>query len=191
MNEKLASIANKKFVNLISNIKVNKNLLLDIVESSEELSTLLEWTKIDRDDLTLCFSSTKDNDAYQLMKQYCDGTKIIVLIKSENGKRFGGYTSGVNVSDITVTFYQNDNSFLFSLDNMKKYNVKNKEHAFIVQPEGFFSFGADLVIKRGFREGKINSSSFPFDYGTSENTLEEFNGGMRTFNIEEIEILTA
>ena len=138
MNEKLASIANKKFVNLISNIKVNKNLLLDIVESSEELSTLLEWTKIDRDDLTLCFSSTNDNDAYQLMKQYCDGTKIIVLIKSENGKRFGGYTSGVNVSDITVTFYQNDNSFLFSLDNMKKYNVKNKEHAFIVQPEGFF-----------------------------------------------------
>lgn len=132
MNEKLASIANKKFVNLISNIKVNKNLLLDIVESSEELSTLLEWTKIDRDDLTLCFSSTNDNDAYQLMKQYCDGTKIIVLIKSENGKRFGGYTSGVNVSDITVTFYQNDNSFLFSLDNMKKYNVKNKEHAFIV-----------------------------------------------------------
>lgn len=66
------------------------------------------------------------------MKQYCDGTKIIVLIKSENGKRFGGYTSGVNVSDITVTFYQNDNSFLFSLDNIKKYNVKNKEHAFIV-----------------------------------------------------------
>ena len=117
MNEKLASIANKKFVNLISNIKVNKNLLLDIVESSEELSTLLEWTKIDRDDLTLCFSSTNDNDAYQLMKQYCDGTKIIVLIKSENGKRFGGYNSGVNVSDITVTFYQNDNSFLFSLDS--------------------------------------------------------------------------
>ena len=191
MNEKLSSIANKKFVNLISNIKVNKNLLLDIVESSEELSTLLEWTKIDRDDLTLCFSSTNDNDAYQLMKQYCDGTKIIVLIKSENGKRFGGYTSGVNVSDITVTFYQNDNSFLFSLDNMKKYNVKNKEHAFIVQSEGFFSFGADLVIKRGFREGKKNSSSFPFDYGTSENTLEEINGGMRTFNIEEIEILTA
>ena len=138
MNEKLARIANKKFVNLISNIKVNKNLLLDIVESSEELSTLLEWTKIDRDDLTLCFSSTNDNDAYQLMKQYCDGTKIIVLIKSENGKRFGGYTSGVNVSDITVTFYQNDNSFLFSLDNMKKYNVKNKEHAFIVQPKNFF-----------------------------------------------------
>ena len=113
MNEKLASIANKKFVNLISNIKVNKNLLLDIVESSEELSTLLEWTKIDRDDLTLCFSSTNDNDAYQLMKQYCDGTKIIVLIKSENGKRFGGYTSGVNVSDITVTFYQNAIHFYF------------------------------------------------------------------------------
>ena len=138
MNEKLARIANKKFVNLISNIKVNKNLLLDIVESSEELSTLLEWTKIDRDDLTLCFSSTNDNAAYQLMKQYCDGTKIIVLIKSEIGKRFGGYTSVVNVSDITVTFYQNDNSFLFSLDNMKKYNVKNKEHAFIVQPKNFF-----------------------------------------------------
>ena len=113
MNEKLASIANKKCVNLISNIKVNKNLLLDIVESSEELSTLLEWTKIDRDDLTLCFSSTNDNDAYQLMKQYCDGTKIIVLIKSENGKRFGGYTSGVNVSDITVTFIKMTIHFYF------------------------------------------------------------------------------
>ena len=87
MNEKLASIANKKFVNLISNIKVNKNLLLDIVESSEELSTLLEWTKIDRDDLTLCFSSTNVNDAYQLMKQYCDGTKIIVFNKIRKWKK--------------------------------------------------------------------------------------------------------
>lgn len=170
---------------------MNKNLLIDIVESSEELSTLLQWTGIDRDDLTLCFSSINDNDDYLLMKQYCDGTKLIVLIKTENGKRFGGFISGVRLSDIDITSYKDDNSFLFSLDTMQKFMINNKDHAFYVERDGYFSFGADLVIKKGFTEGKINSSSFPLDYGTEANTLEEFNGGMSTFNIEEIEILTA
>ena len=191
INNQLMNSANKKIVNLFSNASVNKNLILDIFQSTNEFETLLNWTGIDKSNLVLCFKSSYDNEDPHLMRRYCDGEHLIVIIQAENGRRFGGYISGVRLTDLDVTQYKSDSAFLFSLDNKTKYPIRNKENAFFVQRDSFFSFGHDLVINEGFKHGKVNTANFPYDYGEAEDTIAEFNGGLTSFDIEEMEILAA
>ena len=189
-NSKLTATVNRKAVNLFSNVSVNKNLILELFNDSNEYETLMQWTNINKEDLFLCFKSTYDGDDPHLMRRYCDGDKLIVVIKAENGKRFGGFVSGVTFTK-DVQKYETDKAFLFSLDNMKKFPIRNPSNAFIVETDGFFSFGNDIKISNGYRDRKVNSANFPSDYGDSSNTLEELTGGMRNFDIYEMEILTA
>ena len=124
INSKLLSSANKKMVNLFSSASVNKNLILDIFQSTEEFNALMSWTGIDKSNLVLCFKSSYDNEDPHLMRRYCDGEHLIVIIQAENGRRFGGYISGVRLTDLEVTQYKSDTAFLFSLDNQVKYPIK-------------------------------------------------------------------
>lgn len=189
-NSKLSATVNRKAVNLFSNVSVNKNLILELFNSSNEFETLMQWTNINKEDLILCFKTTYDGEDPHLMRRYCDGEKLIVVIKADNGKRFGGFISGIALTK-DIERYETDKAFLFSLDNMKKYPIRNPSNAFILEEDGFFSFGNDLKISNGYGNGKLNSADFPSDYGDSSNTLDELTGGMRNFDIYEMEILTA
>ena len=63
----------------------------------------------------------------------------MVLVKTKEGKKFGGYTSipWNNNKGGIITDYQ---SFISSLDKMKKYEVKKPEKA-IQTNDGYFVFG--------------------------------------------------
>ena len=117
----------------------------------------------------------------------CDqNTNIIVLIKTNDGKKFGGYTS-VGFSNFYRS-YHDDTAFLFSIDKREIYpNIKGKSAV-----DSFYNFGPcfsgdsikiyDNFLKNGGVTVK-NSGNFE--------TNEEFqiNDGKMAFGVEEIEVL--
>ena len=189
-NANLTKSTNKKFINIFSNVVVNKNLILEIFRNKDEIETVLNWANIDKKDIFLCFKSSYDNEDPQLMRKFCKTDELIVMLSLENGKRLGGYIKGVNLNDEKKTEYESNTAFLFSIDSMKKYDVSNGNKAFVVEKDGFFSFGeGDLVVGKEFRSGKHNRAEFPKNDGKEGDSLQELTGGLEVFAIDEMEII--
>ena len=121
----------------------------------------------------------------------------LVLIETENGNRFGGYTSdnftpgtfGLTSTSIEVT-KKDTSAFLFNLDLKKIYNVKKEYAASAIDSDDFFTlcFGeGDLLLRDQFlTEGGL--STFPNYYG-DENTKEnELTNGEKEFEVKYFEI---
>ena len=121
----------------------------------------------------------------------------LVLIETESGNRFGGYTSdnftpgtfGLTSTSIEVT--KKDNSaFLFNLDLKKIYNVKKEYRNSALDSDDFFTlcFGdGDLLLRDQFLT-KGGLSNFPNYYG-DENTKEyELTNGEEEFDVKYFEI---
>jgi hypothetical protein len=70
--------------------------------------------------LELIYSSYIDGDKISAFTSKCKGiAPTLVVIKSENGKRFGGYTSTEWNSD--GSYQDGNNEFIFSFDNFASY----------------------------------------------------------------------
>ncbi len=99
--------------------------------------------------------------------------RTLILIETNNNKRFGGYSTRdwgifkeIMSNFVDLNSFQNDkNSFLFSLDNYKKYTVKDINKAIYSDSKHLFVFGdGDIIIKDNY----LNKSSecyFPKSYG--------------------------
>ena len=121
----------------------------------------------------------------------------LVLIETENGNRFGGYTSDnftpqtFGLTSTSIELFKKDNAaFLFNLDSKKVYNIKPKEAIKALDCDDYFTlcFGeGDLVLRDKFlSSGGI--STFPGYYG-DENTQEnELTNGEKEFEIKAFEV---
>ena len=99
--------------------------------------------------------------------------RTLILIETNDNKRFGGYSTRdwgifkeIMSNFIDLNSFQNDkNSFLFSLDNYKKYTIKDINKAIYSDNKHLFVFGdGDIIIKDNY----LNKSSecyFPKSYG--------------------------
>jgi len=96
----------------------------------------------------LLYRLTRDGDNPQAFHSKCDGkgTTIIFIKNYSNGYRFGGFTTlpwaGNN------TYHQDSKAFVFSLNNKKKFPIKNANDGSAV---GHYSnygpiFGGDTDI---------------------------------------------
>ena len=121
----------------------------------------------------------------------------LVLIETENGNRFGGYTSdnftpgtfGLTSTSIEVS--KRDNAaFLFNLDLKKIYNIRKEYVTYALDSDDFFTlcFGdGDLLLRDQFLT-KGGTSNFPAYYG-DENTKEnELTNGEEEFEIKYFEM---
>ena len=99
--------------------------------------------------------------------------RTLILIETNDNKRFGGYSTRdwgifkeIMSNFVDLNSFQNDkNSFLFSLDNYKKYTIKDINKAIYSDSKHLFVFGdGDIIIKDNY----LNKSSecyFPKSYG--------------------------
>ena len=133
------------------------------------------------------YRATEDGDKADDFHRLCDGnTNIIVLIKTKDGKKFGGYTSigfnNYNQSNL------DDTAFIFSIDRREIYpNIKGKnaiESYYNLGPT--FSGDSIKIYDNFFKKGGITSK-----VGTNYQTNEEYqiNDGKKIFAVEEIEVL--
>ena len=160
----------------------------DIIQDTKELELLTR--KISKNNnkiiLNLLFKAIVDSDKAEAFHEKCDFAKsTLVLVKSTNGKRFGGYTSctwkGNNIEK------KDDNAFVFSLDKMRIYDIKSGEDAIGCYPKfGPVFLGCQIRIYDQF----FTKGGTTFEKGMNYNTEEDYEltGGLKKFNIKDIEV---
>ena len=160
----------------------------EIIQSNEELELLTRKICTDQKKVTLnlLYKATVDSDKAEAFHKKCDkAERSIVLVKSSNGKRFGGYTScdwtGNNIDK------KDDNAFVFSLDKMKIYEVIKGEDAIgCYHKYGPVFLGCQIRIYDEFFERGGTTFQKGLNYYTEEDY--ELTGGIREFQIDEVEV---
>ena len=134
----------------------------------------------------LIYKASRDGDSAIKFHNICDKySNLIILIKTNEGIRFGGFTSNKFKSTSHVKL---DNSaFLFSLDLMKIFNILPGNYAiYCYNNTGpCFSKGS-LYIPNSFftKYGKTSIAGGPFQFKKNY----ELNNGTEQFLIKELEV---
>lgn len=147
--------------------------------------------------LKMIFNSDFHGDYAMDVHSRANYHHILVLIETDKGNRFGGYTSDnftpqtFGLTSTSIELFKRDNAaFLFNLDAKKIYNIKPKEISKALDCDDYFAlcFGeGDLLLRDKFlTSGGI--SNFPEYYG-DENTKEnELTNGEKEFWIKSFEV---
>ena len=164
---------------------------INIFHSTEELKLLIrkinKISKINKKiTLNLIYKATADSDRADVFHKKCDKAKnTLVLIETDKGKRFGGYTS-VNWKGECVC-KKDKNAFVFSLDKMKIYENIPGEDAIGCYPKfGPVFLGCQIrIYDNAFKKGGTT-----YEKGLNYRTTEDFEltGGDRVFYVKEIEV---
>ena len=160
----------------------------DIIQNTAELELLTR--KISKNNrkiiLNLLYKATIDSDKAEIFHQKCDpANSSLVLIKSGNGKRFGGYTS-CNWKGNSIE-KKDENAFVFSLDKMKIYENIPGEDAIGCYPKyGPIFLGCQIRIYDEF----FTNGGTTFEKGLNYKTEEDFelSGGLKEYDVKEIEV---
>ena len=160
----------------------------DIIHDAKELEMLTrKINKFNRKlTLNLLYKATADSDKAIAFHRKCNDAKsTIVLVETDKGKRFGGFTtcswSGECIDK------KDEEAFIFSLDKMKIYDNIPEEDAIGCYPKfGPIFLGCQIrIYNNAFSKGGTT-----FEKGLNYNTEEDFEltGGDRVFNVKEIEV---
>ena len=177
---------------------INKNFLNEsaIIKKNEEKSNLISWIseKGKIKNINLLYRATRDGDNHKSFYDKCSNKgPTLSLIKTKSGRRFGGF-SFVEWSDkIGMKRLKDINAFLYSLDNMEKYNILKPELAVCCYSNhssfltygnnadscGIFLYDNFLQKKNGNENHKSRVYNVTSDYCLS---------GENCFNVEEVEV---
>ena len=161
----------------------------DIIDNAQELELLTRrmcQNKYNKISLNLLYKAIVDSDKAEIFHRKCDSAeKTLVLIRSANGKRFGGFTScrweGNSLEK------KDENAFIFSLDKMKIYNVIQGEDAIGCFPNfGPVFLGCQIRIYDEF----FKNGGTTFEKGLNFDTKEDYEltGGLKKFDVKDIEV---
>ena len=160
----------------------------DIIQDVKELELLSR--KISKNNkkivLNLLYKATIDSDKAEVFHKKCDNAKsTLVLVKSDNGKRFGGFTTrdwkGNSIEK------KDNNAFVFSLDKMKIYDIILGEDAIGCYPKyGPVFLGCQIRIYDEF----FSQGGSTFEKGMNYSTDEDYEltGGQKKFGVKELEV---
>ena len=176
------------------NIPIKENKEINIIEKMKLLYKMYKdlisnWIEEDSEkEFKLLFKSSKDGDLLKTLHEKCDNKgPTIIIIKSSNGKIFGGYNP---LSwDESNKFKNDSNTFIFSLDTKIKYIIEKEEQKkysiFCGKNAIGFGGGFDICIRDQFMKNNNNYSKTP----TSFNTKNQFElTGEQNFIINELEV---
>ena len=160
----------------------------DIIHDTRELEMLTrKINKLNKKlTLNLLYKASADTDRAMAFHAKCDDAKsTIVLIETDKGKRFGGFTSCSWSGDCEEK--KDEEAFVFSLDKMKTYDSIPGEDAIGCYPKfGPIFLGCQIRIY----DNAFSKGGTTFEKGLNFNTEEDFEltGGDRIFNVKEIEV---
>ena len=161
----------------------------DIIESPKELELLTRRmcnNRYKKISLNLLYKAIIDSDKASVFHKKCDSAQCtLVLVRSGNGKRFGGFTS-CNWKGNSIEKKDN-NAFIFSLDKLKIYDVIEGEDAIGCYPNfGPVFLGCQIRIYDEF----FKKGGSTYEKGLNYDTEEDFEltGGLKTFEVKDIEV---
>ena len=160
----------------------------DIIHSTEELEFITR--KINKGNkkitLNLLYKATVDSDKAEAFHDKCDHAQSsLVLVETDKGKRFGGFTSCSWSGECVDK--KDEDAFIFSLDKMGIYENIPGEDAIGCYPKfGPIFLGCQIrIYDNAFAKGGTT-----FEKGLNFNTEEDYEltGGERIFGVKEIEV---
>ena len=160
----------------------------DIIHNTDELELITR--KINKANkkitLNLLYKATVDSDKAQAFHEKCDEAQSsLVLVETDKGKRFGGFTTCSWEGECIDK--KDENAFVFSLDKMMIYENIPGEDAIGCYPKfGPIFLGCQIrIYDNAFTKGGTT-----FEKGLNFNTEEDYEltGGDRNFNVSEIEV---
>jgi len=160
----------------------------DIIHNTDELELITR--KINKANkkitLNLLYKATVDTDKAQAFHEKCDEAQSsLVLVETDKGKRFGGFTTCSWAGECEDK--KDENAFVFSLDKMMIYENIPGEDAIGCYPKfGPIFLGCQIrIYDNAFTKGGTT-----FEKGLNYNTEEDYEltGGDRVFNVKEIEV---
>ena len=129
-NDSFFNITNKKFFDFDKS---------NIIRNVQEKNKLIEWIseKGKINNIKIIYNSKKDGDSAKDFHNKCAYKgPTISLIKSKKGKIFGGFTKCEWINERKIIY--DNNAFLFSLDQLQKYEILKPEYALCCDPESEF-----------------------------------------------------
>ena len=200
---------NKKIEKL--NIKINKintvcinpnedNLYLNriqavlsnniLIDSRAETELIKKWINPNCTiNMSLLYKASIDTDSASAFHEKCDNhSPTLTLVKTDQGIRFGGFTT------LTWNYDENckidKNSFVFSMDYKTKYELNENALCSIYCHPNYgpcFGSGFDLCLPDRFIKSNGTYSKFPCSYGAgaskNELTMKNIN-----FSVIEVEV---
>ena len=160
----------------------------DIIHDPSELELLTKKINKLNQKLTLnlLYKATADSDKAAAFHAKCDdANSSIVLVETDKGKRFGGYTTCSWRGDCIDK--KDEDAFVFSFDKMMTYDNIPGEDAIGCYPKfGPIFLGCQIrIYDNAFTKGGTT-----FERGLNFDTEEDYEltGGDRSFNVKEIEV---
>ena len=181
---KLNIYQDSNFLNRIQAV-LSKNILLN----NDEFDLLKYFINKGNIKLSLIYKATIDSDFSNKFHEKCDNhAPTITLIKTDDGIRFGGYTT--QTWNNNEECKQDDEAFLFSINLRRKYEIEKGVECAIYCGGDYgptFGEGFDLCLCNNFMGVNGSYSNFPKSYGrgSSTNELTEKN---RNFKISDVEV---
>ena len=169
--------------------KTTKSIIKgDIIHNLNELELITRKINHSNSKITLnlLYKATADTDSAVAFHQKCDRAESsLVLVETDKGKRFGGYTSTNWRGDCIDK--KDEKAFVFSLDKMETYDIIEGEDAIGCYPKfGPIFMGCQIrIYDNAFKQGGTT-----YEKGTNYETEEDYEltGGDRTFGVKEIEV---
>ena len=160
----------------------------DIIHSTEELELITR--KINKANkkitLNLLYKATVDSDKATAFHDKCDHAQSsLVLVETDKGKRFGGFTTCSWAGDCEEK--KDEDAFVFSLDKMMIYeNIPNEDAIGCYPKFGPIFLGCQIRIY----DNAFSKGGTTFEKGLNYYTEEDYEltGGERIFGIKEIEV---
>lgn len=153
-----------------------------------------ESLKTNQISFKLLYRGSRDGFGAKNFHQKCDNQgPTLVVIKSNHGKVFGGFT---DVDwDSSNTWKTTNNAFLFSMDRKAKYHVKSPKDAILCYLDRgpTFGNGHDIYICDNCNTVGNSYSNFPHTYICDEyvnpgNKGSNYLAGAYNFTVTEIEV---
>ena len=168
---------------LFTNIKKQEAIINWIKEKTNK--NFVYFEKI----FTMSINGSSSKDFHK----YCDNEgPTLILVKTTKNKIFGGFTplnwdmSGTDKID------ENNQTFIFSLNLMKKYDMINKEKSAICCNREYGpSFGvSDFCIESNMKKGEIYANDLTNFISNRNLELTESEGNSETesFNVDDFEV---
>ena len=160
----------------------------DIIRNMDELEMITR--KINKKNnkiiLNLIYKATADSDKASAFHEKCDDARsTLVLVETNKGKRFGGFTTCTWRGDCVEK--KDNEAFIFSLDKMMTYDIISGEDAIGCYPKfGPIFLGCQIRIY----DDAFSKGGTTYEKGLNYNTEEDYEltGGDRIFLVKEIEV---
>ena len=192
------NLLEEQIKNIINKLDINyefqdKSSIIDKEINKQKLiiNWIKEKTKQNSIKFHLIFKMSENGSKSEDFHKYCDNKgPTLILIKTNKNRTFGGFTPLNWQLEGKKIFDHNDQTFIFSLDLMKKYDMINpkKEAIYCSKKEGPDFGGSDFSLSEDMNKG--NSYANSGSNFLSDNNLELTGGKGKkeSFDVEEFEV---